>query len=153
MFDMHKSRVQLGIVYPHEVWRVWDLYHALEFELQVQLESWRGVARGYAALGIVEQFAAALKGYPTPSNQEVVLAGGDETHGGFRLCFFVYDLAGHVGCRAELVQPCFERGLEHERFCLVAIMKTEPSLIDRFVLDLNCIARDLSGVAVLGVEC
>jgi hypothetical protein len=129
------------------------LYHDLHL-IEVGVTAWNGVFGGTAALYLnhdeLEAAANSLRSFPVSfaDRREVSLGTFDlnSAGGGAHLTFFCMDLANHTQLEITL-QTDEGSGRPAQRVAMFA--NFDPASLDRFILQLIALSRDLHGAAVL----
>jgi hypothetical protein len=112
--------------------------------------SFGGAAKLYVEIGGLDKLASTISGFPKNANdvREIVLGafGREYAGGAASIRLFCIDRAGHA-----YVESKVESGEESAGVFQTAtlVMPTEPSAIDRFVMQLKNLERDKEGTAVL----
>jgi len=137
--ELTEPQVSMRIVYSDE--------HLIEVETSVSIRGWKAIARAYTSAAWLADEAKRLAAWSYHTEQPTLLEVGDVSDGQAVLRFCRLDCAGHLACYVQLADR--NTGPLPETWRIAIEMRTEPALVERFASELDTIANERQGEAVL----
>jgi predicted glycoside hydrolase/deacetylase ChbG (UPF0249 family) len=130
---------------------VYDDDDLIEIEICPSVKGWTAAARVYASAQQTAESARPLREWVSRPVQPFALdiGGVNGVNGWACLRFYIIDKSGHVTCHLQLASMVLDEPQEEDTWRLSLEMRTEPALIDSFVQELESMAADRAGEAVL----
>jgi hypothetical protein len=122
----------------------------VEVETRLAIGDWRAKATAYASSASTQEQAKALLQWVEQTDSPFTLEIGENAgHGWCCLRFYKTDKSGHLACHVQLAT--MQAGRRPEEIRRLAIeLPTESGLVQRFARELEAMAHDRRGGAVLG---